>query len=94
MNDEDKLNKIKIRNVKKEDLRAVAEIAVNGWKTAYKGIIDDDFLDNLSIEDNYKKRLNDYTENGFIVAELNNEILGFCRYRSGNYYFVYVSIFK
>lgn len=86
MNGEDKLNKIKIRNVKKEDLRAVAEIAVNGWKTAYKGIIDDDFLDNLSIEDNYKKRLNDYTENGFIVAELNNEILGFCRYRSGNYY--------
>ena len=85
-NNEDKLNKIKIRNVKKEDLRAVAEISVNGWKTAYKGIIDDDFLNNLSIEEKYKKRLNDYTENGFIVAELNNEIVGFCRYRSGNYY--------
>ncbi|MGN1297465.1 MAG: GNAT family N-acetyltransferase [Clostridia bacterium] len=78
--------KINIRKVKKEDLRAVAEIAVNGWKTAYRGIIDDVFLDNLSIEENYQKRLNDYTENGFIVAELNNEIVGFCRYRTGNYY--------
>ncbi len=79
-------NKINIRKVKKEDLRDVSEIAVNGWKTAYRGIVDDVFLDNLSIEENYQKRLNDYTENGFIVAELNNEIVGFCRYRTGNYY--------
>lgn len=78
--------KINITKVKKEDLRAVAEIAVNGWKTAYRGIIDDEFLDNLSIEENYQKRLKDYNENGFVVAELNNEIVGFCRYRTGNYY--------
>lgn len=78
--------KINIRKVRKEDLKAVAEIAVNGWITAYRGIIEDVFLDNLSIEENYQKRLNDYTENGFIVAELNNEIVGFCRYRTGNYY--------
>lgn len=78
--------KINIRKVKKEDLRVVAEIAVNGWKTAYRGIIEDEFLDNLSIEENYQKRLKDYTENGFVVAELNSEIVGFCRYRTGNYY--------
>ena len=75
-----------IRNVKKEDLRAVAEIVVNGWKTAYRGIIDDDYLDNLSIEEKYQKRLKDYTKNRFIVAELNNQIVGFCRYTDGNNY--------
>lgn len=73
-----------VRNVKKEDLRAVAEIAINGWKTAYSGIIDNEYLENLSIEENYQKRLNDYTENGFVVAELNNEIVGFCRYTLEN----------
>ena len=78
--------KINVRKIKKEDLRDVAEINVNGWKTAYRGIIDDEFLDNLSIEENYQKRLKDYTENGFVVAELHNEIVGFCRYRTGNYY--------
>lgn len=80
------INKIKIRNVKKEDLFAVAEIGVNSWKTAYKGIINDEYLDNLSIEENYQKRLKDYTKNGFIVAELQNEVVGFCRYRKGNNY--------
>ena len=80
------LLELKIRKVEKRDLRAVSEIAVTGWQTAYRGIIDDEFLDNLSIEENYQKRLNDYTENGFVVAELKNEIVGFCRYRAGNYY--------
>lgn len=73
-----------VRNVKKEDLRQVSEIAVNGWKSAYRGIIDDDYLDSLSIEDNYQKRLKDYQENGFIVAELNGEVVGFCRYTLDN----------
>ena len=69
-----------VRNVKKEDLRAVSEIAVRGWQTAYRGIIDDEYLDSLSVEANYQKRLKDYKENGFIVAELDNEVVGFCRY--------------
>lgn len=73
-----------VRNVKKEDLRAVSEIAVRGWQTAYRGIIDDDYLDSLSVDENYQKRLKDYKENGFIVAELDNEVVGFCRYTLEN----------
>lgn len=73
-----------VRNVKKEDLRAVSEIAVRGWQTAYRGIIDDEYLDSLSIEENYQKRLKDYKENGFIVAELDSEVVGFCRYTLEN----------
>ena len=73
-----------VRNVKKEDLRAVSEIAVRGWQTAYRGIIDDEYLDSLSVEANYQKRLKDYKENGFIVAELDNEVVGFFRYTLEN----------
>lgn len=78
--------KVKIRKAQKEDLRAVSRIVITGWQTAYRGIIDDEFLDNMSIEENYQKRLKDYSENGFVVAECDNEIVGFCRYRTGNYY--------
>lgn len=80
------MENIKIRNVKKEDLWYVSTIRVEGWQSAYRGIIDDKFLDSLSIEENYKKRLKDYKENGFIVAELNNEVVGFCRYTTSNLY--------
>ena len=73
-----------IRNVKKEDLWDVSRIAIDGWRNAYKGIIDNEFLNNLKVEDTYNKRLKDYNENGFIVAEINNEIVGFCRYTKNN----------
>ena len=31
---------IHIRKVEKSDIKATADIKINGWKTAYKGIID------------------------------------------------------
>lgn len=81
-----KIDNIIIRKVKIEDLKAVAEIVVNGWQTAYRGIVDDDYLDNLRIDEKYQKMLKNYKENGFIVAEKNNKIVGFCRYCEGNKY--------
>ena len=33
-----------IRNVKKEDIPKIVDIQINGWKTAYRGIIDDEYL--------------------------------------------------
>ena len=78
------MQNIIIRNVRKDDLWAVSSIVVEGWKSAYRGIIDDDFLDNLNVEDNYNRRLKDYKENGFIVAEIHNEVVGFCRYTINN----------
>ena len=78
------MQNILIRNVKKEDLWSVSTIVVEGWKSAYRGIIDDEFLDSLKVEDNYNRRLKDYQENGFIVAELDNKVVGFCRYTTNN----------
>ena len=78
------MSNIVIRNVKKEDLWDVSSIVVEGWKTAYRGIIDDEFLDSLSVEEKYNKRLTDYDKNGFIVAEIDNKVVGFCRYTTEN----------
>ncbi len=74
------MDNIKIRNIKKEDIPQVVDIQIRAWRTAYKGIIDDDFLGKMDKEERIKKREKDYTENSFIVAELNNEVVGFCRY--------------
>ncbi len=73
-----------IRDVKKEDLLDIANIVVDGWRTAYRGIIDDKFIDSMKVEEIYQNELKNYQENEFIVAELNNEIVGFCRYTLTN----------
>ena len=73
---------VSIRNVIKEDLPSVVNIKIKGWQAAYKGIIEDAYLNNLDNE--YEKRIHkmeeNYMTNGFIVAEWNHEIVGFCRY--------------
>ena len=38
-------NNLNIRNVRKKDLMEVSKIAIEGWKTAYRGILDDAYLD-------------------------------------------------
>ena len=74
------MDNIKIRNIKKEDIPQVVDIQIRAWRTAYKGIIDDNYLANMNPEEKIKMREKDYNENKFIVAEINNEIVGFCRY--------------
>ena len=74
------MDNIKIRDIKKEDIPQVVDIQINGWREAYKGIIVDEYLENMNREEKIKMRQNDYMENRFIVAELNNEVVGFCRY--------------
>lgn len=71
-----------IRNIRKEDLPSVVDIKIKGWQSAYKGIVDDTYLNNLSNERETRiaKMEKNYITNGFIVAELDNEVVGFCRY--------------
>jgi len=69
-----------IRNVEENDFMQVAEISVNGWKNAYRGIIDDDYLDSLDANEKYKRFKQNFKEGSFIVAVNNEKVLGFCRY--------------
>lgn len=41
---------MQIREATIDDARVIAEIHVAGWQTAYRGIMSDAFLDNLSVE--------------------------------------------
>jgi len=40
---------IRIRRALPADARAIAEVAVRGWQTAYRGLMPDDFLAGLSV---------------------------------------------
>ena len=39
-----------IRKAIKDDSYNIAKIIVSGWQTAYKGLIEDKFLNSLSVE--------------------------------------------
>ena len=73
-----------IRNIEKKDIPSVADIKINGWRIAYKGIIDDKVLNSMNRKKKKKKIRKTYKDNGFIVAELNNEVVGFCNYIDTN----------
>lgn len=69
-----------IRNITEEDIAEVVDIQIRGWQTAYKGIIDEKFLNSMNKEERIEERKNDYMLGNFIVAEVNGDIVGFCRY--------------
>ena len=60
---------IVIRNIKKEDIPQVVDVLISAWQTAYREIIDDEYLDSMSREEFIERRNQDYNQNGFIVAE-------------------------
>ena len=66
---------IVIRRAEKEDVRQIAEILVEDWQTAYRGIIDDAFLDSMSADQRYEIEIKRYQK--FIVAADGEEILGY-----------------
>jgi ribosomal protein S18 acetylase RimI-like enzyme len=67
-----------IRKARIEDSLAIAKIKVNGWRTTYKNIIDDNFLSNLSIEEQSEKIKNDIENRQlFYVYDCDNEVKGF-----------------
>lgn len=78
------INKIKIRKAKIDDIEAISAIKVNGWQNAYKNIIENEYLDNMSIEQVIRKNMANFSKQNFIVAEMNKTVVGFCGY-SYNY---------
>ncbi len=81
------MDEIIIRALTAEDALGAAEIRVNGWKSAYKGIVDDEHLDSLSIEEQTKKFEKSVNSDNFVVAIQDGKVVGFCR-------FVYDNLFS
>ena len=67
--------KMVIRQATPEDARQIAEILVEDWQMAYRGIIDSAYLDAMSVEQRYPRELQRYQI--YRVAEVDGEILGF-----------------
>ena len=68
-------NGIIVRKAKAEDVGQIAEILVEDWKTAYRGIIDSAFLDSMSAESRYEIEIKRYRD--YIVAADGNAVLGY-----------------
>ncbi len=68
-------DEIIIRNAEKEDVGQIAEILVEDWKKAYRGIIDSDFLDSMDADQRYEIESKRYQK--YVVATDGNEILGY-----------------
>ncbi len=64
-----------IRQAREEDVMQIAEILTEDWQTAYRGIMDDDFLDSLSAEQRYRIEIKRYRK--YTVAVENDEVLGY-----------------
>ena len=69
------MNNLVIRSSKEEDLRQISEIVVEDWQIAYRGIIDNEFLNSMSVEKQIQKEIDRYHE--YIVATNGNEVLGY-----------------
>lgn len=91
---------IKIRKAKKLEYAEITHISIQVWKHAYRGLIADNILDNLSQDQRLQGRIQWFSEPDkfSIVALLNNKIIGFCdygisrhpKYGKGEIYAIYV----
>ena len=67
-------NNITVREAIKEDAYIIAQIIVEDWQKAYRGIIDDDYLDSLDVNVRYEIEVKRYDK--YIVASNDSEVLG------------------
>ncbi|MFJ8512024.1 GNAT family N-acetyltransferase [Lysinibacillus xylanilyticus] len=69
-----------IRKANSQDAQGIGKVHVDSWRTTYKGILPDDFLNNLSYEQRtelWKKNISDATNYVLVAEDEQNEIIGF-----------------
>lgn len=78
-----------IRKAELADAVGIAKVHVDGWRTTYKGIVPDTFLDNLSYESREKMWMSGIEQNNVYIAEdEEGRIVGFAsggKERTGKY---------
>ena len=77
---------MKIRKASEEDIKAVAKVYVDGWRTTYDGLVPGDYLDRLSYEE-AEQRWHNFLNNEkepFIYIAMNDagKIIGFASGKS------------
>lgn len=51
-----------IRNIEEKDIPDVVDIKINGWKSAYKGIVDDNILNSMNRNERIEKKSKNRTK--------------------------------
>jgi len=70
-----------IRQATLDDAASIAAVSVQSWQESYQGILDQDILNSLSVEQRLAKRLQFFSEKsskGQFVACFGNTVVGFC----------------
>ena len=69
-----------IRQARAADCRRIAEIQVEGWKAAYRGIVPDEYLDRMESERRIAgwERFVQSEVGRLFVASVDGEVAGFC----------------
>ncbi|MEC1525401.1 GNAT family N-acetyltransferase [Neobacillus niacini] len=77
---------MKIKKASEVDIKSIARVYVDGWKTTYRGLVPDDYLDSLSYEESEQRWLNflNHEKEPFIYIAMNEagEIIGFAAGKS------------
>ena len=78
-----------VRQAKLEDASAIATVHVAAWREAYRGIVSDEFLANLSIQRRTEQWVNLLSNDSNLdrhafVAEMNEQIVGFASCGAAN----------
>jgi GNAT superfamily N-acetyltransferase len=76
---------ISIRDAAVGDAEGIAFVHVNAWLETYRGLMSDEFLDRLSVEQRasrWKQTLNDPSDvyHRMVVASMDGQIIGFANY--------------
>lgn len=72
----------KIRKIRKDDYKKVAQVVTMSWNETYKDIVPKWFLDELkkNEEERANQILVDFENNNYLVLEVNKEVVGFVWY--------------
>ena len=73
-----------VRTARPEDARPVAEVHVASWRHAYRGLLADEYLERLSVEDREAMWLGAFSDpglkSGAFIAEVDGRIVGFASF--------------
>ncbi|WP_100404303.1 GNAT family N-acetyltransferase [Bacillus solitudinis] len=69
-----------IRIATHEDIPSIAKVHIDSWRTTYKGIVDSDFIENLTYEWSEKRHLNVLSDKDmfiYVAEDKEGNIVGF-----------------
>lgn len=69
---------MKIRTATKKDAAQIARIHIDSWRTTYKGIVPDSYLDRMSYKERTQRwQRKSFEQNVFVAENKHGEIVGF-----------------